>query len=123
MQLQRVDQGRLASGLYVYPRAQRLRGPSSVFEEFELRARVPVESGHLAFVGRDDDISSVLMLAPLVRMGGTTRSSRNASYFFNRKIEGGKFAYVSYHFEDEPTIEINEPELQKIALDLRESSA
>ena len=71
--LARADQGRFTSGVHVYPRAQRLRGPSTLFDEFELRTRVPLESGHLVFVGRDVAISSVLMLLPLVRVGGTTR--------------------------------------------------
>ena len=35
LNLARADQGRLTGGLRVYPRAQRLRGPSGVFEQFE----------------------------------------------------------------------------------------
>ena len=102
--LARADQGHFTSGLHVYPRAERLRGPSNVFEEFELRTRVPLESGHLVLVSRDAAISSVLMLVPLVRVGGTTRATRNACYFFNSRVDGGRFAYVSYHFEDKPQI-------------------
>lgn len=82
--LARADQGRLTRGLRVYPRAQRLRGPNGVFDEFELRTRVDLESGHLVFVGRDVPISSVLMLVPLVRVGGTKRISRNAPLLLQR---------------------------------------
>ena len=114
--LARVDQGRfVAPGLHVYPRAQRLRGPSDVFQEFELQTRVPLESGHLVFVGRDNPISSVLILVPLVRLGAPPPSSRNACYFFSSRLEDGKFAYVSYHFEDQPKIEVEDTELQKLA--------
>ena len=120
--LARADQGRFASGLHVYPRAQRLRGPSNVFEEFELRTRVPLESGHLVLVGRDVAISSVLMLVPLVRVGGTTRATRNACYFFSSRLDDGRFAYVSYHFEDKPRLKMEEPELRQLALDLNASS-
>jgi hypothetical protein len=120
--LARADQGRFTSGLHVYPRAERLRGPSNVFEEFELRARVPLESGHLVLVSRDAVISSVLMLVPLVRVGGTTRATRNACYFFNSRVDGGRFAYVSYHFEDKPRLKMEEPELRQLALDLNASS-
>jgi hypothetical protein len=116
--LARGDQGRLTRGLRVYPRAQRLRGPNGVFDEFELRTRVDLESEHLAFVGRDVLISSVLMLVPLVRIGGTTRISRNACYFFNARLDDGRFKFVSYHFEDEPSIEVEEPELRQLLLDL-----
>jgi hypothetical protein len=35
LNLARADQGRLTGGFRVYPRAQRLRGPSGVFEQFE----------------------------------------------------------------------------------------
>jgi hypothetical protein len=116
--LARTDQGRFIAGHHVYPRAQRLRGPSDVFEEFELRTRVPLESGHLAFVSRGVPISSVLMLVPLVRVGGTKRISRNACYFFNSRCSDGRFEYVSYHFDGEPRIKVGEPELLQLALDL-----
>jgi hypothetical protein len=116
--LARADQGRFAGGLHVYSRAQRLRGPSEVFEEFEVRTRVPLESEHLAFVGRDRPISSVLMLVPLVRVGASTSKSRNACYFFDSRIKGGEFAYVSYHSEDEPRIKVKDTELQELAIEL-----
>jgi hypothetical protein len=116
--LARADQGRFTSGLHVYPRAERLRGPSNVFEEFELRTRVPLESGRLVLVSRDTAISSVLMLVPLVRVGGTTRATRNAWYFFNSRVDDGRYAYVSYHFEDKPRLKIEEPELRQLELDL-----
>jgi hypothetical protein len=116
--LARADQGRLIRGLHVYPRAQRLRGPNGVFEEFELKTRVALESGHLAFVGREADISSVLMLVPLVRIGGTKEISRNACYFFNGRVGHDRFKYVSYHFEDEDELEVEEPELEQLLVDL-----
>ena len=116
--LVRADQGRLIRGLHVYPRAQRLRGPSGIFEEFELKTRVALESEHLAFVGRDVDISSVLMLVPLVRIGGTKEVSRNACYFFNARVGHDRFKYVSYHFEDEAELEVEEPELEQLLVDL-----
>jgi hypothetical protein len=116
--LARADQGRLIRGLRVYPRAQQLRGPNGVFEEFELRTRVDLESGHLAFVGRDVDISSVLMLVPLVRIGGTKEISRNACYFFNGRVGPDRFKYVSYHFGDEEELEVEEPELEQMLVDL-----
>jgi hypothetical protein len=116
--LARADQGRFDSGLHGYPRAQRLRGPSTVFVEFELRTRAPLESGHLVLVGRDVAISSVLMLVPLVRVGGTTRANRNACYFFSSRLDDGRFAYVSYHFEDKPWLKIEDPELRQLELDL-----
>jgi hypothetical protein len=117
--LARTDQGRFTRSLYVYPRAQRLRGPSDVFAEFELRTRMPLESGHLAFVRRDAAVSSVLMLLALVRVGGAEGANRNACYFFNSQLNDDRFAYVSYHFEEDPRLKVEEPELRQLALDLK----
>ncbi|MBV9384559.1 MAG: hypothetical protein JO242_28350 [Streptosporangiaceae bacterium] len=116
--LARVDQGRRIRGLHVYPQAQRLRGPNGVFDEFELRTRGDLESGHLVFVGRDVPISFVLMLVPLVRIGGKKGISRNACYFFNARVDDSRFKFVSYHFEDEHELEVDEPELQQLLVDL-----
>lgn len=116
--LARADQGRFSGGLHVYPRAQRLRGSSEVFQEFEVRTRVPLESEHLAFVERDAPISDVLMLVPLVRVGPTMSTSRNACYFFDSRVKGGGFSYVSYHFEDEPRLNVEDAELQRLVLEL-----
>jgi len=121
--LMRADQSRLVGGIHSYPRAQRLRGANSVFEEFEVRTRIPLESGHLALVARDADVSKVLMLAPLIIVGGAKQESRNACYFFNKTLDDGRFKYVSYHFEDEPEIDVHEPELRLLALDLNDASA
>jgi hypothetical protein len=113
-----AGQGRRTRGLHVYPRAQRLRGPNGVFDEFELQTRADLESEELVFVGRHVAISSVLMLVPLVRIGGTKTTSRTACYFFNARLDDGRFRYVSYHFEDEPSIEVEEPELRQLLVDL-----
>jgi hypothetical protein len=121
--LVRVDAARFRNGVFEYPRAERLRGYSSVFEEFELRTRVPLESDHLAFVGRDAGISDVLPLLPLVRLGATTSTSRNASYFFHSTVSPGVFAYVSYHFEDQPRIEMRDEELQQMTHELTAPNA
>jgi hypothetical protein len=71
-----------------------------------LRTRVDLESEQLVFVARDVDISSVLMIVPLVRIGGRKGTSRTARYFCNARLEDGRCRYVSYHFEDEPSIEV-----------------
>ena len=60
----------------------------------------------------------MLTLAPLVRIVGTKEISRNACYFFNARVDDGRFRYVSYHFEDEPSIEVAEPELRQLFAEL-----
>jgi hypothetical protein len=122
--LMRADQGRFARGTHTYPRAQRLRGANGgVFDEFEVRTRIPLESGHLAFVGRDTEVSKVLLLAPMIIVGGTKPESRNACYFFNKTLDNGRIMYVSYHFEDEPEIEVDQAELRQLGCDLHEPPA
>jgi hypothetical protein len=120
--LARADEGRFRSGLYVYDRAQRLRGPSDVFEEFEVQTRVPLESEHLAFVSRERAITPVLKIVPLVRVGPAASSSRNACYFFDSHLSGDEFSYVSYHFEDQPRINVEDPDLEELARQLAASS-
>jgi hypothetical protein len=118
--LVRADQGRLTSGIYTYPRAQRLRGAHSLFGEFELKTRIPLESDRLVFAARDAVISPILVLAPMVLVGGGTQENRNACYFFNKALGDGRFRYVSYHFEDEPAIDIHQAALQELAADLND---
>jgi hypothetical protein len=119
--LVRADQGRFRGGLHIYPSAQRLRGPSGVFEEFEVRTRVPLESEHLAFVDLVPAISSVLKIIPLVRVGPSASTSRNACYFFESRLKTDLFSYVSYHFEDQPRIQVFDHELEEFVRELRES--
>jgi hypothetical protein len=118
----RADQGRLVGGIYSYEPAQLLRGANSEFEEIEVRTRIPLESGHLALVARHAEVSKVLMLAPMIIVGGTKPGSRNACYFFNKGLEDGRFKYVSYHFEDEPEIDVHQPKLQQLVLNLNDAS-
>jgi hypothetical protein len=104
--------------------AQRLRGESGFFDEFEVRTRTPLESGHLAFVGRDAAVSTVLQLVPMVIVTGDQRpESRNDCYFFNKRLEDGRIKYVSYHLGNEAEIKVHQLELQQLARDLNDDSA
>jgi hypothetical protein len=47
--------------------------------------------------------SSALRLLPLVRVGPSPQSAKNACYFFNR-VEKDGLRYVSYHFTDQPEL-------------------
>lgn len=127
---------------------QSVLGPSDVFEEFELRTRVNVDSEHLVFVSRDLSISPVLDIVPLVRLASkpgsgrkysanpwdhdhchvpelgehlhsprvdrTYTSSRKPCYFFESRIAGDTFSYVSYHFKDQSQVKIVDHELAEM---------
>jgi hypothetical protein len=105
-------EGRYRHGIYTYRHAERLRGPNSIFEQFEVQTREPLESEHLTFVARDAAISPVLHLVPLVRVGPTPTSANNACYFFESR-QGGAISYVSYHYEGEPRIELQDDDLEE----------
>ncbi|MBN1091826.1 hypothetical protein JKP75_04130 [Blastococcus sp. TML/M2B] len=107
-------EGRYRHGLYTYHQAERLRGPSAIFQQFEVQTRQPLESDHLTFVSRDAAVSPVLHLVPLVRVGPTPRSANNACYFFESR-QGGAISYVSYHFEGEPRVELHDDDLEDLA--------
>jgi hypothetical protein len=50
-----------------------------------------------------EDQGSALKLLPLVRLGPSPESAKNACYFFNR-TEGDGARFVSYHFVNEPEL-------------------
>lgn len=79
-----------------------------------MRTRQPLESEQLSFVAREAPISSVLKLVPLVRIGATTSKTKNAVYFFESR-QSGAVSYVSYHFEDEPRIQVQDSDLEELA--------
>ena len=116
--LARAESGSFRKGLHVYERAQRLRGPNDIFDEFEIRTRTPLESEHLAFVSRTVPITPVLHLAPLVRLGPSPTSSHNACYFFNSQESNGEWSFVSYHFEEEPRIRLKDQDVMALANEL-----
>ena len=47
------------------------------------------------------DCGKALKLLPLLKIGPSLHSARNACYFFNR-LDGIGARFVSYHFTDEP---------------------
>jgi hypothetical protein len=111
IELARVEAGRMSAGIYTYSRAQRLRGPNNVFQEFQLRSRVGLDAEKLVIVVRDVTVSPVLQIVPLVRLGPVSTIGRNAGYFLSSYEGGNDLLYVSYHFEDDPERLIQDPEL------------
>jgi hypothetical protein len=50
------------------------------------------------------ETGQVLKLLPLVQLGPSPQSARNACYFFNRIEQDGGARFVSYHFIDRPEL-------------------
>lgn len=49
------------------------------------------------------DSGRALLLLPLIQVGPTPTSAKNACYFFNR-VEKDSIRFVSYHFVDQPEL-------------------
>ena len=78
-----------------------LMGSNSEFlkETRSMATWLDVESLYLS----RKDAGRALKLLPLVRVGSSPQSAKNACYFFSR-LEGGGARFVSYHFEDKPEL-------------------
>lgn len=50
------------------------------------------------------DSGQALKLLPLVQVGPSPKSAKNACYFFNRLERDGASRFVSYHFIDKPEL-------------------
>jgi hypothetical protein len=50
------------------------------------------------------DTGQVLKLLPLVQVGPSPQSAKNACYFFSRIERDGGARFVSYHFIDRPEL-------------------
>jgi hypothetical protein len=50
------------------------------------------------------DSGRALKLLPLVQIGSSPQSAKNACYFFNRLERDGAARFVSYHFIDKPQL-------------------
>jgi len=78
-----------------------LRGSNSEFlkESRSMSTWLDVERLYIV----NGDQGSALRLLPLVRVGASPQSAKNACYFFNR-TEGDGARFVSYHFTDRPEL-------------------
>ena len=51
-----------------------------------------------------EDSTRALKLIPLIQVGSSPQSAKNACYFFNRLEREGGARFVSYHFTDKPKL-------------------
>ena len=58
---------------------------------------------HLYLSRQDGEIGTALRLLPLMQIGPSPRSSKNACYFFNR-LEKQGVRFLSYHYTDRPEL-------------------
>lgn len=110
---------RYRNGIHTHSQAQRLRGASSIFDQFELKTRQTLDSEQLTFVSRDTAVSTCLPLVPLVRVGPSTSRTNTACYFFESR-RGDAVSYISYHFEDEPYLEVHDGGIDQLVRELEQ---
>jgi hypothetical protein len=78
-----------------------LMGSNSEFlkQTRQMMAWLDVECLYLS----NNDSGQALKLLPLVQVGPSPQSAKNAFYFFNRLEQGGA-RFISYHFIDKPEL-------------------
>jgi hypothetical protein len=78
-----------------------LMGSNSEFLKETRQLPTWLDTEHLYLVNKES--GRVLRLLPLVQVGHSPQSTKNACYFFNRKEKDG-LRFVSYHYIDQPEI-------------------
>jgi len=81
--------------------APRLMGTRNQFERVERSTLSPMDNGQLYLLA--DSGSHGLKLLPFVKVMASPSKVANACYFYNREERDGQ-RFVSYHFEEEPTV-------------------
>jgi len=82
-----------------------LTGTRSQFSESEVFTIEPLEQNNI-YIIHENQVTP-LKLLPLVKMMPSPRTEMNACYFYNR-VDKGRIRMVSYHFEQESEVYINE---------------
>jgi hypothetical protein len=89
-----------------------LMGSSQTFVEIEVESLEAMNDGALHLF--DPDTRRPLPLVPFFQIRPGPRTAANACYFFNSIEDNQQVRLVSYHFEQERTIEALEPEVVKL---------
>ena len=67
----------------------------------------------LLYVARKDSMRA-LQLLPLMRIGPSPKSAKNACYFYSR-VDQDDYRFVSYHFIDEPKLKVPSSKLMSLS--------
>lgn len=109
------DSSRYSGGIFLC-KVSWVVGTRHSFRRKELTLKAPLEDGWLHFVS--PLTGAVCPLLPLVRLGPTGTTERNACYFFNRLDAERGQRYVSYHFEERPDLVEDVPAASDLLLEL-----
>lgn len=89
----------------------KLKGSRQIFVEDYVKTGIPLDSEKL-YLGEKRE-RKPLELLPFIKMAKSPDKEKIACYFYSR-MEGQIPAWVSYHYEEQPEIEMEDKELLKI---------
>jgi hypothetical protein len=93
----------------VHQSAQSLMGSSQTFAEIEVEALELIDDAAVYLL--DPETRRPLPLVPFIQIRPGPKTAANACYFYNAIEENRQVRLVSYHFEQEASIEAVEPQL------------
>jgi hypothetical protein len=115
VRLVRPGAARFRSGVGHYERAELLQGSHNIFQQTELSAFPLMEADELYLVQAGSRAArNVLRVAPLLRMRLAPRSAENACYFYNSLVNEREAEFISHHFEAQPHITLQDPDLLEL---------
>lgn len=106
--LLRAGSNRKVGSIY-HQSAESLMGSSQTFVEVEVESLEAMDDGQIYLF--DDDTRRPLPIVPFLQIRPGPKTAANACYFFNAVEDDQQVRLVSYHFEQEATIETVEPEV------------
>ena len=89
----------------------KLKGSRQIFVEDYIKTIIPLDSEKIYLSEKQE--KKPLELLPFIKMTKSPDNEKIACYFYNR-LEGQIPAWVSYHYEGQPEIEMEDKELLKI---------
>lgn len=89
----------------------RLKGSRQIFVEDYVKTIIPLDAEKL-YLGEKQE-RKPLELLPFIKMAKSPESEKIACYFYSR-MEGKTPAWVSYHYESQPEMEMEDKELIRV---------
>ncbi|MBM2813108.1 MAG: hypothetical protein HW416_3867, partial [Chloroflexi bacterium] len=113
-ELLRAGGSEYLNGVFRYS-AKRLIGPNPIFRSVSVETTVPMEKDGVYLL--DKDVRAGLEVAPLFRIMISPKKEAEACYFYNR-IDRDSVRWVSYHFEQEASVDQPDEALRSLIRDL-----
>jgi hypothetical protein len=95
----------------------RLMGTRSVFRKERVKVGQALDAGRLYLLNLGG--SKALELVPLIRILAGQRTGEEACYFYNR-LESNQVRWVSYHFQPDPELLLEDPDVVEFLSDLQD---